>query len=292
MRKSKLSRRHFIEAATVGLAASYATSALADDHAAAPQKSAGRFQDKIVLVTGATSGIGQICAEAFAKAGAKVFFCGRREKDGSEIAQNWNKLGLDVSFFKADVKIETEVKAFVETCVKKYGRIDIAFNNAGIYPNADFVTTPSDVHLDTRETNINGTFFSMKYEIEQMLKQKPGGTIVNMASTAAHKASRFESASYCASKHAVLGLTKTAAQVYGKHIRVNAISPSLIDLPYQREGKGAQFLKGKTDALISTTPAGRLCKTDDVVQALMWLASAESAYTHGQSIILDGGRLA
>lgn len=214
MKRNKISRRHFIETAAIGLASSYATNAVADDRTAAPQKAAGRFQDKVVLITGATSGIGKACAEAFAREGARVHFCGRREGEGMKLVQQMTQQRLIMSFSKADVKNENEVKAFAANCVAKYGQIDIAINNAGIYPQADFVAAPTSVHLDTLETNVNGVFFSMKYEIEQMLKQKDGGTIVNMASTSSHKAATFASASYCASKHAVLGLTKTAALMY------------------------------------------------------------------------------
>lgn len=292
MKRNKISRRHFIETAAIGLASSYATNAVADDRTAAPQKAAGRFQDKVVLITGATSGIGKACAEAFAREGARVHFCGRREGEGMKLVQQMTQQRLIMSFSKADVKNENEVKAFAANCVAKYGQIDIAINNAGIYPQADFVAAPTSVHLDTLETNVNGVFFSMKYEIEQMLKQKDGGTIVNMASTSSHKAATFASASYCASKHAVLGLTKTAALMYaGKKIRVNAVSPAQVE-PQREAAVGSKQTQSTRSSPIERVPAGRLCTVEEIVNSVLWLASPESSYTHGHSLILDGGRLA
>ncbi len=210
-------RRQILTVGAAGLAgaAIAATQVQANtQHPVAPKATTnpnGRFANKVVLITGATSGIGEGSARAFAKEGAIVHFCGRREQLGNKVAQEITAQGGRASYQRADVRSEQDVKAFVDTCVQKYGRIDIAFNNAGVL-NPKFVRLheqPTTDFLNVLHTNALGEFFSLKYEIPQMLKQG-GGCIVNMASVSGYRGFS-EIGPYSVSKHAVLGLTKVAA---------------------------------------------------------------------------------
>ena len=198
-----------------------------------------RFAGKVVLITGATSGIGETTARMFAKEDAIVHFCGRRENLGAKIAQEININGGRASYQKADVRNEQEVKSFVDNCVQKYGRIDIVFNNAGIESKPFTVAEQSlNNWLDVMTTNSTGVFLSMKYELPQMLRQG-GGVIINNASVSGHVG--FATiAPYSASKHAIMSLTKVAALEYAnKNIRVNSISPGAVDTPTLRRALAA-----------------------------------------------------
>ncbi|MBE9211530.1 SDR family NAD(P)-dependent oxidoreductase [Plectonema cf. radiosum LEGE 06105] len=191
-----------------------------------------RFANKVVLITGATSGIGKETAKAFTQQGAKVFFCGRRENLGKQVEKEIRASGGEATYMRADVRKAEEVKAFVDACVAKYGRLDIAFNNAGIdYPPQPIVDTKVEEFDDLMNTNARGVFLGMKYEIPHMLKAG-NGAIINMASIGGKRA--FPNiVGYGASKAAVIHMTKMAAQEYGKDIRINAVSPGAIDTAMQ-----------------------------------------------------------
>src|SRR5829696_4627182 len=183
------------------------------------------FAEKVVLVTGATRGIGRATTIAFAREGANVVFCGRHEEWGEETAR---LAGGEATFVRADVRIEAEVQALVDRTASEHGRIDYAFNNAGFEAMAPLVEqteTNSDLSLDT---NVKGVFFSLKHEI-RLMKEAGGGAIVNESSIAGLRGNPDNSL-YSASKHAVIGLTKTAAlENAGFGIRINALCPSAID---------------------------------------------------------------
>ncbi|HYP50516.1 MAG TPA: SDR family NAD(P)-dependent oxidoreductase, partial [Pyrinomonadaceae bacterium] len=239
--ETQVSRRSFIEKGVFGLGA-MALAGNASGQTKSPVEPKpdkanpnGKFAGKVVLITGATSGIGEGTAYAFAKEGAKVFLCGRRENLGKQVEAKIRSFDGEATYLKADVRKEDDVKNFIDACVKKYGRVDIAFNNAGIVnpkigklheqPSADFA--------DVLQTNTFGIFYSLKYEIPQMLKQG-GGFIINMASVSGHKGFS-EIGPYSTSKHGVLGLTKVAAMEYAKdNIRITSISPGGVDTPMLR----------------------------------------------------------
>lgn len=249
----------------------------------------GRFAGKVVLITGATSGIGETSARMFAKEGAIVHFCGRRENLGAKIAQEINAHGGRASYQKADVRNEQEVKSFVDTCVQKYGRIDIAFNNAGIESKPFTVAEQSlSDWMDVMTTNATGVFLSMKYELLQMLRQG-GGVIINNASVSGHVG--FATiAPYSASKHAIMSLTKVAALEYAdKNIRVNSISPGAVDTPMLRRALAAW--KTDFDTVSKDYPIKRIVQADEIAKTVLWLSSADPTCVIGTDIDVTGGYL-
>lgn len=250
----------------------------------------GKFADKVVLITGATSGIGEGTAYAFAREGAKVFFCGRRENLGKQVEAKIKGFGGEATYMLADVRKEEDVKAFVDTCVKKYGRIDIAFNNAGIV-NPKLVKLheqPTEDFLDAIATNALGVFLAMKYEIPYMLRQG-GGAIVNTASISGHRGFT-EIGPYSVSKHAALGLTKVAAMEYAKdNIRICSISPGGVDTPMLRrvrEQRGMSFEEGS-----QAIPIGRTNTVEEMARAVMFLVSDEASAFHGSLVDVTSGML-
>ena len=247
-----------------------------------------RFANKVVLITGATSGIGKQTAKAFAQQGAKVFFCGRRENLGKQVEQEIRASGGEATYMRADVRKAQEVKAFVDACIAKYSRLDIAFNNAGIdYPPQPIADTKVEEFDDLMNTNARGVFLGMKYEIPYMLKSE-GGAIINMASIGGKRA--FPNiVGYGASKAAVIHMTKMAAQEYGQNIRINAVSPGAIDTAMLDRVK--RDWKVSEEELIAPYPIKRVGKPEEVTNLVMWLASNEASYVSGGEFSVDGGGL-
>lgn len=247
-----------------------------------------KFANKVVLITGATSGIGKETAKTFAQQGAKVFFCGRRENLGKQVEQQIRDAGGEATYMKADVRKAEEVKAFVDGCVAKYGRLDIAFNNAGVdYPPNPIADTNVEEFDDLMNTNARGVFLGMKYEIPYMLKAG-SGAIINMASIGGKRA--FPNiVGYGASKAAVIHMTKMAAQEYGKNIRVNAVLPGAIDTPMLDRVK--QQWEVSEEELVSPYPMKRVGKPEEVADLMMWLASNDASYVSGGEFSVDGGGL-
>lgn len=250
----------------------------------------GKFQGKVVLITGATSGIGEATARAFAREGAIVHFCGRREALGQKVAQSINAAGGRATYQRADVRVEDDVKAFVDGCVKRYGRIDIAFNNAGIFMTpAEIQDIPLDNFLDIIRTNTVGEFLCMKYEIPHMRRQG-GGVIINMASVAGHVGFNT-TGHYSASKHGIIGLTKVAALENADHnIRINSISPLAVDTPQLRESFAFQKLTYKEAANGFVTK--RIMSPEEMARAVMFLASNDATSVTGMDLDVTGGQLA
>jgi NAD(P)-dependent dehydrogenase (short-subunit alcohol dehydrogenase family) len=294
---SEISRRQMLTTGAIGIAGF--TTAIATQTAQAntqnppePQASAnpnGRFAGKVVLITGATSGIGEATARAFAAEGATVHFCGRREALGEQVAQSIRDAGGKATYQRADVRIENDVKAFVDGCVEQYGRIDIAFNNAGIESSPNTIVDRSlEEWMDVMMTNATGVFLSMKYEIPLMLRQG-GGVIVNNASVSGHVG--FATiAPYNASKHAVLSLTKVAALEYAdKNIRVNAIAPGAVDTPMLRRALAAWNTNFET--VSQDYPIKRIVMPEEIARSVMFLCSDDASCITGMDLDATGGYL-
>ena len=245
---------------------------------------------KVAIVTGGTSGIGRDTAVLFAQAGVKVVVAGRREAEGNETVEMIRAAGGDGFFVKTDVAIAAEVQALVRKTIEKFGRLDIAFNNAGIEGNLVPIVIQPEADWDrTIDINLKGTWLCLKYEIQQMLKQRSGGAIVNMASVAGLVGSAGF-ATYCASKHGVMGLTKCAAlETARSGIRVNAVCPAVIETPMGERIFGGPEVKPYA---IGLHPIGRFGKPMEVAEAVVWMCSDRASFMTGQSLVLDGGFLA
>lgn len=251
---------------------------------------AKELHGKVGIVTGGTSGIGRDAAILFAKAGAKVVVAGRREVEGKETIDLVRAAGGDGLFVKTDVAKAAEVQALVQQTVEKFGRLDVAFNNAGIEGSWIPIAEQSEEDWDrTIDINLKGMWLCLKYEIQQMLKQGGGGAIVNMASVAGLIGSNG-AATYCASKHGVMGLTKSAAlETARSGIRVNVVCPAVIETPMGERIFGAPEMK---KFALGLHPIGRLGKPMEVAEAVVWMCSDRASFMTGQSLVLDGGFLA
>ena len=246
------------------------------------------LKNKVAIVTGGTSGIGRDTAVLFAEAGAKVVVAGRREVEGKETVDLIRAKGGEGFFVKTDVSKAADVQALVQKTVDKFGRLDTAFNNAGIEGNwMPMVDIPEEDWDRLIDINLKGVWLCLKYEILQMLKNG-GGTIVNMSSVAGLMGSP-SAAPYCASKHGVIGLTRTAALEYAKQkIRVNAVCPAVIESPME------QRLFGEPEVhnfAVGMHPIGRIGTAREVAEAALWLCSEKSSFMTGHYMVLDGGFL-
>ncbi|WP_414582588.1 SDR family oxidoreductase [Scytonema sp. PCC 10023] len=242
---------------------------------------------KIALITGGSSGIGRATAVAFAEQGATVIIAGRRVEEGSETVRLVKQAGGDGLFVKTDVTKVTDINVLVNKTVETYGRLDYAFNNAGVEGTIAPITEQTEEDFEqVFGSNVKGVWLCMKYEIEQMLKQG-GGAIVNMASVAGFVGSPNMSI-YSASKHAVLGLTKAAAlEVAKSGIRVNAVSPGGVETDMQeRITGGDEGAKAQTAAM---HPIGRIARPEEIAAAVVWLCSDAASFVTGQSLNVDGG---
>lgn len=244
------------------------------------------FDGKVVIVTGARTGIGLSAANLFAKAGAAVVLVGRHEP--KKEAKNLAEQGYEAVSFEADVSKEADTKAMVDFTVKKFGHLDFAYNNAGIQSP---VTKTEDLSLEEYDNvlniNLKGIFLSMKYELKQMSKQDSKGAIVNCSSMGGLVGIAGRTA-YHASKHGVLGLTKSSSLEYAKDgIRINAVCPGIIETPMV--ARMDQTEKSAMDDLTKEIPIGRLARPEEVAQVVLFLCSDAASYIIGQGIPVDGG---
>ncbi len=243
------------------------------------------LKGKVALVTGGTSGIGKATALALSSAGAKVVFSGRREPEGKDTANLILQSGAECLFVRSDVSSEADVQALIQKTVESYGRLDCAFNNAGIDPATKPLHEQSVEDFDKlMAVNVRGVFLCMKYEIQQMLTQG-AGVIVNNSSIGGLIA--FPGISpYHASKHAVMGLTRSAALDYAKQsIRINAVNPGLTDT----EMNDRLNASSTPEQVASIIPMGRIGKPEEIAAAVVFLCSDAASYMTGQSLVLDGG---
>jgi NAD(P)-dependent dehydrogenase (short-subunit alcohol dehydrogenase family) len=246
------------------------------------------FKDKVAIVTGGASGIGRATAFAFAKKGAKVAVVDWKEND--EMVDLVKELGSEAIFIKCDVSKTAEVQAMVAKTIAAFGRLDYAFNNAGIEGTQANTSDCSEENWDkTISVNLKGIWLCMKYEIPEMLKQGKG-VIVNCASVAGLIGFAGLPA-YVASKHGVVGLTKTTALEYAKlGIRVNVVCPGVIQTPM------IDRLTGKTKESIeqftSLEPMGRFGLPEEIANAVVWMCSDEASFVTGHAMTVDGGFVA
>jgi NAD(P)-dependent dehydrogenase (short-subunit alcohol dehydrogenase family) len=248
-----------------------------------------RFIDKVVLVTGATSGIGRQAAIEFAKEGAKVVLAGRRKSEGDAVVEDIIALGADAIFVETDVTVPAAVERLVNTTIEKYGQLDCAFNNAGIGgPNKPLTEVSEDEWDRVMNVNLKGVWLCLKYQIPQMLQN--GGSIVNMSSMWALGASSLGVAPYISSKHGVIGLTKSAALEFAnKGVRVNAICPAWIHTPANDHVLSDPQIKAQ---IIAGHPVERLGTAQEIAEAVMWLCSDKTGFITGHSLLADGGMAA
>jgi len=245
------------------------------------------FEGKIALVTGGGSGIGRATALAFARDGAKVVIADRNLQRGEETASMIRDAGGTARFRRTDVSVSAEIEALVDYTMTTYDQLDLAFNNAGIEGDIKPLADQTEVNFDAvMNINVKGVWLSMKYEIPQMLRQG-GGAIVNSSSVAGVVG--FPGIGiYAASKHAVIGLTKTAALEYsGQGIRINAVNPAAIDT--EMIDRLADGMNTKKSDLAPLHPMGRLGLVEEVAEAVLWLCSSKASFVTGLSLMVDGG---
>ena len=247
------------------------------------------FEGKVALVTGGTSGIGKTTAIAFARAGAKVVLTGRREKEGEAVVKEIKKLGREAAFVRTDITNDADEKAMVKFAIDKFGKLDIAFNNAGVEWIGPLDQATESEYRRIFDTNVWGVLNSMRHEIPVMLKNG-GGAIVNTSSVAGH-VGLAQVSIYIASKHAVEGLTKSVALEFAKqNIRVNAVAPAAVATEMVDRFAGKQG--DMRDYLTALHPVGRIGTSEEIAAAVLYLASDAAKFTTGTSLVVDGGFIA
>ncbi|MFA7364950.1 MAG: SDR family NAD(P)-dependent oxidoreductase [Patescibacteria group bacterium] len=240
-----------------------------------------RLENKIAIVTGASSGLGEAMAKMFLKEGAKVVF--------SDINDASEDLGDNAIFVKADVSKQDEVKNLIDTAIKEFGGLDIIVNNAGIGLTGEVIGMDESVWSKVLDINLNGVFYGLKAAAEYMKEKSIKGSIINISSILGHVGFRT-AAAYCASKGAVNQLTRTAALEFAPFgIRVNAIAPGFIETQMT---KGIKENEAADAAVVGAIPMGHMGESDDIAYAAVYLASNESKFVTGSIMYVDGGWIA
>ena len=251
----------------------------------------GRVENKIALVTGGGSGLGRATVQALAREGAKVLVADLNLESAHETVTMVAETGGEASAFAMDVTVATQVEAMVQTTVERYGRLDCAFNNAGIPGKVG--TSVIDYEEEDWDrviaVDLKGVWLGMKYELKQMLKQG-SGVVVNTASIAG-LVGLVGSSPYVASKHGVVGLTKTAAlEVAQQNIRVNAVCPGVFRTPLVE--KVIAELPEREELYLSAQPIGRMGRPEELAEAVVWLCSDAASFVTGHAFPVDGGSVA
>jgi len=243
----------------------------------------------VVLITGALTGIGRATALTFAQEGAQIVISGRHDQEGQKLVAELRSLGAEAEFVRSDVRHEDDVRSLIDQTVTRFGRLDVAINNAGTEGKPGSVTEQSaESYAATFDTNVLGTLLSMKHELRVMLPQGRG-SIVNISSSYGRIGAPGASV-YVASKHAVEGLTKAAAlEVAESGVRVNVVAPGPIETGMLNRFTGTADRK---DDLISSVPLKRGGKPEEIAEAIAFLASDKASFITGASIAVDGGKLA
>jgi NAD(P)-dependent dehydrogenase (short-subunit alcohol dehydrogenase family) len=243
----------------------------------------------VVLITGGLTGIGRAAAVAFARKGAKVVVAGRRDEAGKALAKELRALGAEAEFINADVRKEDEVRALVDQTVARFGRLDVAVNNAGTEGKPGPVTEQTaETYAATFDTNVLGVILSLKHEVRAMQGQG-SGSIINISSTYGHEGAAGASV-YAGSKHAVEGITRSVAREIAKSgIRVNGVAPGPTDT-----GMLTRFTRTPENkaALATGVPMGRLGLSEEVARAIVFIASDEASFITGHVLNVDGGKTA
>jgi NAD(P)-dependent dehydrogenase (short-subunit alcohol dehydrogenase family) len=240
----------------------------------------------VVLITGALTGIGRAAAQAFAREGARLVVSGRREEEGRALAAELQQMGVEAEFVRADVRHEDDVRALIDATVERFGRIDVAVNNAGTVGEPGPITEQSaESYATVFDTNVLGVLLSLKHELRVMLPQGHG-SIVNLSSIVGHVGAANGSV-YSASKHAVDGLTQAAAlEAAGSGVRVNGIAPGPIETPMLD-----RLTERKTD-IIRRVALRRTGTPEEAAEAVVFMASDKASFITGATLSVDGGRIA
>jgi NAD(P)-dependent dehydrogenase (short-subunit alcohol dehydrogenase family) len=303
-RESVASRRRLLTGAVAGVAG-FAAGAVSAGAAVGSQKGPrvvvdgrARFKNKVILITGATSGIGAAAAEMFAAEGGKVAFCGRRTDRGAQVESSIKAEGGEAKYIRADVRIEDDVRRFVDTAAELYGGFDICFNNAGITierPLHEYTAAEWD---DVVNTDLRGNFLALKYEIPYLIK-RGGGVIVVTASSNAIATTPKRSA-YSAAKRGLVGMVQAAAQDYAdNNIRINTLIPGTTDTEFVRRAAGmmnapdpvwqaALSVWAKSNVAV----AHRLARPEEIAATALMMASDEFTFMNGAQVVVDGGKTA
>jgi NAD(P)-dependent dehydrogenase (short-subunit alcohol dehydrogenase family) len=247
------------------------------------------FKDKVILITGAAQGFGRVCAVGFAEKGAKLVICDINDPAGMETMRLIEAHGAESLYMHADVARESDVQRLIEAAVSKFGRLDVALNNAAKETPGPTLDLPSTAFDELIDTNLKGVYYCMKHEVVQMRKNG-GGAIVNQASVTSSITGVADNGLYAATKGGVIGLTKSAAlQVAAENISINALATAGFDIPddvfvrwieshgTSRQEAGAWF------------PIGRLGRPEEILAAVMYLASEEARFVVGTVLTVDGG---
>ena len=241
----------------------------------------------VVLITGGLTGIGRATALAFARKGASVVVAGRRDEAGRALVKELRSLGSEAEFINADVRKDDDVRTLLDKTVQRFGRVDVAVNNAGTEGQVGPITDQTaESYAATFDTNVLGVILSMKHEVRVMKKQG-NGNIINISSTYGHEGAAGASV-YVGSKHAVEGITKSVAlEIVDSGIRVNAVAPGPVDTGMLTRFTGTPENKA---ALVTTVPMGRLGLSEELASAIVFIASEEASFITGHVLNVDGGK--